>query len=158
VLVSRAIADTLILMLASAVTVGIAFAVGFQLHGSALDGLAAFGLVVAFGFAFEWVFVTLGLLAGNAQAAQGMGMIVFPFAFISSAYVQVASMPSWLQPFARHQPLTYMVDSVRALTLGPHADALLGHPAGYFVTRALIWALAIIAISLPLAVAKYRRG
>jgi ABC-2 type transport system permease protein len=158
VLVARAIADTAILTLASAVTIGIAFAVGFRLHGSALDGLAAFGLVIVFGFAFEWVFVTLGLLAGNAQAAQGMGMIVFPFAFISSAYVAVASMPGWLQVFAKHQPLTYMVDAVRALTLGPHAHALLGHPVGYFVVRALIWALAIIAISLPLAVIKYRRG
>ena len=120
-----------------AVTVGIAFAVGFRLHGSALDGLAAFGLVILFGFAFEWLFVTMGLFAGNAQAAQGMGMIVFPFAFISSAYIPVATMPGWLQVFAAHQPLTYMVDAVRALTLGPHAQALLGHPAGYFVTRAL---------------------
>jgi ABC-2 type transport system permease protein len=158
VLVARAIADTAILALASAVTVAIAFAVGFRLHGSALEGLAAFGLVVAFGFAFEWVFVTLGLFAGNAQAAQGMGMIVFPFAFISSAYVPVASMPGWLQVFAKHQPLTYMVDSVRALTLGPRAQPFLGHPPSYFVTRALIWSLAIVAVSLPIAVAKYRRG
>ena len=50
-----------------------------------------------------------------------MGMIVFPFAFVSSAYVPVSSMPSWLQVFAKHQPLTYMVDAVRSLTLGPHA-------------------------------------
>jgi ABC transporter DrrB family efflux protein len=158
VLAARAIADTTILALASAVTIGIAFAVGFRLHGSAIEGLAAFGLVVVFGFAFEWVFITLGLLAGNAQAAQGMGMIVFPFAFISSAYVPVASMPGWLQVFAKHQPLTYMVDSARALTLGPHAHALLGHPASYFISRALIWAAGIIAVSLPIAVAKYRRG
>ena len=158
VLTARAIADTAILTLASAVTVAIAFAVGFRLHGSALEGLAAFGLVIAFGFAFEWVFVTLGLFAGNAQAAQGLGMIVFPFAFISSAYVPVASMPGWLQVFAAHQPLTYMVDSVRALTLGPDAEPLLGHPTSYFVTRALIWAAAILAVFLPLAVAKYRRG
>jgi ABC-2 type transport system permease protein len=158
VLAARAIADTAILTLASAVTVGIAFAVGFRLHGSALEGLAAFGLVIAFGFTFEWLFVTMGLFAGNAQAAQGMGMIVFPFAFISSAYVPAASMPSWLQVFASHQPLTYMVNAVRALTLGPEAHALLGHPAGYFVARALIWSAAIVAVSLPLAVAKYRRG
>ncbi|HTR79619.1 MAG TPA: ABC transporter permease [Gemmatimonadaceae bacterium] len=158
VLIARAIADTAILALASAVTVGIAFAVGFQLHGSAVEGLAAFGLVIVFGFAFEWVFVTMGLFAGNAQAAQGMGMIVFPFAFISSAYVPVASMPGWLQAFAAHQPLTYMVDSVRALTLGPDAEGLLGHPTSYFVTRALIWTVAIIAVFLPVAVAKYRRG
>jgi ABC-2 type transport system permease protein len=158
VLVARAIADTAILALACAVTVGIAFAVGFRLHGSALDGLAAFGLVIAFGFTFEWLFITMGLFAGNAQAAQGMGMIVFPFTFISSAYIPVKTMPAWLQVFAKHQPLTYMTDSVRALTLGPHARALLGHPSSYYVTRASVWALAIIAVSLPLAVAKYRRG
>ena len=150
VLTARALADTAILTLASAVTVAIAFAVGFRLHGSFLDGLAAFGLVVVFGFAFEWVFITLGLLAGNGQAAQGMGMIVFPFAFISSAYIPVATMPGWLQVFARHQPLTPMVDAVRALTLG--------QPASHFVTRALLWALALVLVSAPLAVAKYRRG
>jgi ABC-type multidrug transport system permease subunit len=87
-----------------------------------------------------------------------MGMIVFPFAFISSAYIPVSTMPGWLQVFAKHQPLTYMVDSVRALTLGQHAHALLGHSSSYFVMRALIWAAAIIAITLPIAVAKYRRG
>ena len=158
VLAARAIADTAILTLASAVTVAIAFAVGFRLHGSALDGLAAFGLVVVFGFAFEWLFVTMGLLAGNGQAAQGMGMIVFPFAFISSAYVPVASMPGWLQVFAEHQPLTTMVDAVRALTLGSHAQVLLGHPTSYYVARALVWAAAILAVSAPLAVARYQRG
>jgi ABC transporter DrrB family efflux protein len=158
VLAARAIADTAILTLASAVTVGIAFAVGFRLHASALDGLAAFGLVVLFGFAFEWLFVTMGLFAGNPQAAQGMGMIVFPLAFISSAYIPVHTMPGWLQAFANHQPLTPMVDSVRALTLGPRAHQLLGHPTSYFVSHALIWALAIVAVSLPIAVAKYRRG
>ncbi len=158
VLAARAIADTAILTLASAVTIGIAFAVGFRLHGTALEGLAAFGLVIVFGFAFEWVFVAMGLFSSDAQAAQGMGMIVFPFAFISSAYVPVASMPGWLRVFAEHQPLTYMVDAVRALTLGPDADALLGHPAGYFVTRALLWTVAIMAVFLPLAISKYRRG
>jgi ABC-2 type transport system permease protein len=158
VLAARAAADTAIFAWSSAFTVAIAFAVGFRLHGSALDGLAAFGLVVTFGFAFEWVFIAMGLFAGNAQAAQGMGMIVFPFAFVSSAYVPVSSMPGWLQVFAAHQPLTYMVDAVRALTLGPDAQALLGHPTSYFVSRALLWALAIVAVALPVAVAKYRRG
>src|SRR6266536_377959 len=150
VLAARAIADTAILTLAAAVTVAIAFAVGFRLRGTAVDGLAACGLVIAFGFAFEWVFITLGLFAGNGQAAQGMGMIVFPFAFISSAYIPVSSMPGWLQVFARHQPATAMVDAVRALTLG--------QPASAAVARALLWALGIVLVSAPLAVAKYRRG
>ena len=158
VLIARAAADTAILAWSTAFTAAVAFAVGFTLHGSALEGLAAFGLVVLFGFAFEWVFITMGLFAGSAQAAQGMGMIVFPFAFVSSAYVPVSSMPSWLRVFAEHQPLTYMVDAVRALTLGPHAQALLGHPSSYFVSRSLVWTLAIIAVALPVAVVKYRRG
>ena len=158
VLAARALADTAILALASAITVAIAFAVGFRLHGSVLDGLAAFGLVVLFGFAFEWLFVGMGLLAGNAQAAQGMGMIVFPLVFISSAYVTVASMPGWLQVFAKYQPLTYMVDSVRALTLGSRAQVELGHAPSYYVVRAVVWAAAIVAVCAPLAVARYRRG
>ena len=70
----------------------------------------------------------MGLFAGNAQAAQGMGMIVFPFALISSAYVPVSSMPELAAGIRQHQPLTYMVDAVRSLTLGPDAQALLGHP------------------------------
>jgi ABC-2 type transport system permease protein len=158
VLAARAMADTAIFAWSTAFTAGIAFAVGFRLHGSGIDGLAAFGLVVAFGFALEWLFITMGLFAGTAQAAQGLGMIVFPFAFVSSAYVPVNSMPSWLQAFANHQPLTYMVDAVRSLTLGPHAQALLGHTSSFYVTRALIWTVAILAVSLPLAVVKYRRG
>jgi ABC-2 type transport system permease protein len=158
VLTARVMADTTILTWSTAFTAAIAFAVGFRLHGSAVDGLAAFGLVILFGFAFEWLFITMGLFAGNAQAAQGMGMIVFPLAFVSSAYVPVSSMPGWLQVFAKHQPLTYMVDAVRSLTLGPRAQALLGHPTSYFVVRALLWTLAILAVFVPLAVAKYRRG
>jgi ABC-2 type transport system permease protein len=158
VLAGRALADTAILIWSLGVTVALGFVVGFGLHGSLLDGLAAFGLVVAFGYAFEWVFIAVGLFAGNAQAAQGITLLVFPLTFLSSAYVPVESMPAGLQAFAEHQPLTYMVDSVRALTLGADAEALLGHPASYFVTRALLWALAILAVSATVAVARYRRG
>jgi ABC-2 type transport system permease protein len=158
VLTARAIADTAILCLAAAVTVAIAFAVGFRLHGSVVDGLAAFGLVILFGFAFEWVFITLGLLAGSSQAAQATGMIVFPLAFISSAYIPVSTMPGWVQTFADHQPLTPMVDTIRALTLGPRAEAILGHSAGHYLASSLIWAAAILAVAVPVAVARYRRG
>src|SRR3954454_677367 len=157
-LTARALADTAILILSSVVTVAIAFAVGFRLEGSMRGALAAFGLVVVYGFALEWAFITIGLFAGSGQAAQGMGMIVFPFAFISSAYVPVASMPGWLQVFANNQPLTSMVDSVRALTLGSRAEVLIGHPASFYLVRALVWTVAILAVGTPAAIAKYRRG
>jgi len=158
VLAARVLADTAILALSAAVTTAIAFAVGFRLHGSIVDGVAAFGLVIVFGFAFEWLFVAMGLFAGTSQAAQAMGMIVFPLAFVSSAYVTVASMPGWLQVFAKNQPLTDMVDAVRGLTLGSRARVELGHPSPYYIARSLVWAAAILAASIPLATAKYRRG
>jgi ABC-type multidrug transport system permease subunit len=83
---------------------------------------------------------------------------VFPFTFISSAYVPVASMPGWLQAFASHQPITYMVDAVRALTQGPAAEALIGHSAGYLVIRSLLWAAGLVAVFAPLAALRYRRS
>jgi ABC-2 type transport system permease protein len=104
-----------------------------------------------------WLFVTIGLVAGNAQAAEGMSLLVFPLTFVSSAYVPVGSMPGWLQAVARYQPVTFMVDSVRALCLGDRAQVVLGHDAGYLAVRALLWAAAIVAVFAPLAVARFRR-
>jgi ABC transporter DrrB family efflux protein len=157
-LAGRAVADTAMQIWGLLVTTAIGFAVGFRIHGTVADALLAFGLLVVFGFAFEWLFITLGMFAGNAQAAQGLALLVFPLTFVSSAYVPVETMPGWLQAFAEHQPLTAMVNAVRALTQGPAAEALLGHPASYFVGRSLLWTVAIVAIFAPLAVARYRRG
>ena len=111
----RALAETLLVVWGAAVTTAIGFLVGFRPAGSLADSLIAFGLVVVFGFAFTWLFIVIGLFAGSAQAAQGMSLLVFPLTFVSSAYVPVETMPGWMQPIAQHQPITYMVDSVRAL-------------------------------------------
>jgi ABC transporter DrrB family efflux protein len=158
VLVGRAFADTATLIWGLAITTAIGFAVGFRFHGSTAAALLAFVLCVVFGFALEWVFITLGLFAGNAQAAQGMAFVFFPFTFVSSAYVPVSSMPGWLQAVAEHQPITFMVDAVRALVLGAQSETILGHDAGYFVIRALLWSAGIFAVFAPLAVARFRRG
>jgi ABC-type multidrug transport system permease subunit len=158
VLAGRALSDTALLVWSLGITTAVGFAVGFRIHGGVGDALAAFGLLLVFGFAFEWMFITLGLVAGTAQAAQGLALMVFPLTFVSSAYVPVESMPGWMQPVAEHQPVTVMVDAVRALTQGPAAEALLGHGAEWYVVRALAWSAAILAVFVPLAVARYRRG
>jgi ABC-2 type transport system permease protein len=150
VLTARALADTAVLAWLLGFTVAVGFAVGFRLGGTALEGLAAFGLVIVFGFVFEWVFIALGLLTGDPQAAQGAGLLVFPLTFVSSAYVPVDSLPGPLEAFAEHQPITYMVDAVRALALG--------QPSGHSVTWALVWSAVILAVAVPVAVARYRRG
>ena len=100
-----------------------------------LGGLAAFGLCLLFGLVFTVVFIVIGLVAPNAQAAQGMSMIAFILAFISSTYVPVHTMPGWMQPFARYQPITPMVNAVRSLIAGTGGDVglalnLVRGPAG----------------------------
>jgi ABC-2 type transport system permease protein len=104
------------------------------------------------------VFILLGLTGQDRAGHAGMALLVFPFTFVSSAYVPVETMPGWMQLIAEHHPITFMVNAVRALTQGPAAEALLGHPASYFVGRSLLWTVAIVAIFAPLAVARYRRG
>jgi ABC transporter DrrB family efflux protein len=150
VLTGRALAETALLALNLVVTAAIGFAVGFRLDGSAAAGLAALGLCILFGFACTWLFLVLGLLAGNAQAAQGMALLVFPLTFVSSAYVPVSSMPGWMRPVAQHQPVTALVDTVRSLTLG--------HGGGEHLTAALLWCAGLVAAFAPLAVARFRRG
>jgi len=158
VIAGRALADTGMLAWGTAVTTAIGFAVGFRLHASALDAIAAFALCVLFGFAFCWLFMTMGLIARNAQAAQGMSLLIFPLSFVSSAYVPVRTMPGWMQAFAKNQPLTAMVDAVRLLTGGHAARVLVGHSMAHEVIAALLWSVGLIAVFGPIAVARYRRG
>ena len=153
----RALAETALVIWGAAVTTAIGFLVGFRPAGSLTDSLIAFGLVIVFGFAFTWLFIVIGLHAGSAQAAQGMSLLVFPLTFVSSAYVPVDTMPGWMQPIAQHQPITYMVDSVRAWVIDDPV-AVLGHSAGYFTVRALLWSVAIVAVFAPIAVSRYRSG
>ena len=148
--------DTVIVAWGVAVTVAMGFAVGFRLHGSVAQALAACALCVLCGFAFLWMFVSIGLVAGNAQSAQGMSMAVYPLIFISSAYVRVGTLPGWLQPIATYQPVTIMSNAVRSLALGNPAAAGLGHTTTYWVLLSLVWAAGLAVMFAPLAIIRYR--
>ncbi|MGE5334153.1 MAG: ABC transporter permease [Nitrososphaerota archaeon] len=157
IIAGRVLADTVLVLWAVLLTSILGFVVGFRLHASLLSALAALGLCVLFAFAFEWMFVTVGLFAGNAQAAQGMTLIVMPLTFVSSAYVPVSTMPSWLQGFADNQPITVMVNAVRSPTDGALVQPMLHHDATYFVWASMVWTVIIIAIFAPLAIARFNR-
>jgi ABC-2 type transport system permease protein len=113
--------------------------------------VAAYALIVVFGVAFGWVFITLGLFAGGGQAAQGMALLVFPFTFVSSAYVPVGSMPGWMQAFAEHQPITAMTNAVRALMQGGPGAIGIEHTTGHWIVVSLLWSAALLAVFVPLA-------
>jgi len=157
-LAGRAVADTVWGSWGLVVCSAVGLAVGFRPHGAVLGDLAALGLCALYGLAFEWLFIFIGLVSGSPQAAQGFAFMVFPLTFVSSAYVPVSSMPGWLQAFAAHQPVTYMVGAVRALTLGDRATAVLGHSATYFTGWSCAWVGGITAVFGVLAVAQYRRS
>ena len=137
-------------------TLAVGFAVGFRPGGTVSDTLVAIGLTVLFGFAFCWLFILIGLVAGSAQAAQGMSMIVFPLTFVSSAYVAVETMPGWMQRSPATSRSRRWSNTVRAWLVDDPV-ASLGHSPGYFTARALLWVVALVAVLAPLATAAYTK-
>jgi ABC-2 type transport system permease protein len=124
--------------------------IGFNFSGSVGEVIAGIALLLLIGYAFSWVFAFIGLVSSSPEASNAYGFtILFPVTFVSSAFVPVDSMPSWLQPIAAHNPFTYMVNAARAL--------FLGIPAGDNVWLALLWTLGIIAVFAPLAALRYSR-
>lgn len=154
----RAGADTALVLWGTLVMTAVGFAVGFRLTGSVGQGIAALPLTVLYGFAFVWVFLLLGLVAGNPQAAQSLAFLVFPLTFVSSAFVPVSSMPGWMQAFASHQPMTLMCNAVRILTGGSAAQHLLGHSLSYYLVGSLLWTAGIVVVFAPLTVWKLKRS
>jgi len=151
IMVGRSIADTSLVAWGVLTTAIIGFAVGFRPAGSVLHVLAGFGLIIVAAAAFSWIFIVLGLVSGNAQAAQGMSMLIIPFSFISSANVPVSSMPGWLQPFAANQPISVIINAVRSLMVGGTGVIGIGHTTTYWVVLRLIWSAGIALVFATIA-------
>jgi ABC transporter DrrB family efflux protein len=151
VLVGRTLADLTRNVFVVALMTGVGFLVGFHVHTNAAKLIAAMLLVLLFGYALAWVFATVGLLLANPESAQAAAFpVMAPLVFASSAFVPVASMPGWLQPFAAHQPVSVTASAARAL--------ILGTPATSDVLQALAWVAGILLVFVPLAVWRYRRA
>jgi ABC transporter DrrB family efflux protein len=158
VVAGRSLADGALTSWTLLVNLVLGFAVGFRTHGGIAAAVGAFALMLVVTYVFSWVFLTLGLVGGNAQAAQGMAtLLVVPFTFLSGAYVPVDSMPGWLQSFAEHQPITVMINAVRSLMLGSTEAAGVGHTTAYWVGLSLLWCAGILAVFSSLAVARFAR-
>jgi ABC transporter DrrB family efflux protein len=154
----RSLADSTLVTWTMLVSAALSVAVGFRTHADAGPIIVAVALMLLETYVFSWVFLTLGLVASNAQAAQGMSsLVVVPFAFLSSAYVPVSSMPGWLQPVAAHQPMTVIINAVRSLMLGGTQAAGVGHTTTYWVMLSLVWSAGILAAFASIAVWRFTR-
>jgi ABC transporter DrrB family efflux protein len=151
VLSGRLLADVGTNTIQLAVMLGVGLAAGFRFSADAGRVAAGIALLLLLGYAFSWVFAFIGLTASSPEASNAYGFtILFPLTFISSAFVPVASMPGWLQSFAKVNPFTTMVDALRSLFLGT--------PAGNDVWGAAVWAVGITVVFAALSIWRYRRA
>jgi ABC-2 type transport system permease protein len=128
---------------------GVAFLIGFRPHAGPLDWLAAVGVLLAFVLAVSSLAAAIGLIAKSPEAANGFTFVIMFLPYASSAFVPVDTMPPAIQGFARHQPITPVIETLRGL--------LLGTPVGSNPWVALAWCGGILAVSIAVSGVLFRR-
>lgn len=136
-------------LVATGVVIGVGLAVGWRPAAGPAQWAAAIGLLVLFVLAVSWLSAALGLLAGSPETANGFTFLVLFLPYVSSAFVPVSTMPSFLQGFAEHQPVTPVIETMRGL--------LVGGPIGSDGWLAVGWCLLILAVSWTGAGMLFRR-
>ena len=127
----------------------VAFLVGFRPEANVLEWFQIVGLILLFSFAISWVGAVMGLIARSIEAVNWIGfLVVFPLTFASAAFVPTASMPWALRLFAENQPVTQVIEALRAL--------MVGTPIGNHGILAVAWCIGIIVIAVPLTAYLFR--
>ncbi len=143
VLLGHVVASLLRNMVATALVIGVALAVGWRPNAGPVDWLLAIGMVLVFILAISWLAAAGGLLAGSPEAANGMTMLLMFIPYVSTAFVPADTMPSWMQGFAKHQPMTPVIETLRGLWMGT--------PIGHQAVWALAWCGGILLVSVVAA-------
>lgn len=123
-------------LVATGVVIGVALLVGFRPHAGFVEWLGAFGVIILFILAFTWLYAAIGLVAGSPSAASGYGFALLFLPYLSSAFVPTNTMPVWLRGVANNQPITPVIETIRAL--------LTDTPMHNHVWWAMGWCLLII--------------
>jgi len=149
VLTGQVLAAVVRNMIATAVVIGVAVAIGFRPQAGFVDWLIIAGILVLYMLAITWIGVICGLIAKTPESAGTMPFLLFVLPYVSSGFAPVDSMPAGLRWFAENQPITPIVDSLRAL--------MLDMPYGNSLPLALIWSVGIIVVTFTIAVQIYKR-
>lgn len=134
-------------LVATAVVIGIGFALGFRPDAGPADWLVALGIVTLWILAITCVFAVIGLIAGSPEAANGYGFIILFLPYLSSAFVPVDTMPDWIAPLATHQPVTPIIETVRAALIGGSGQML----------TSVAWCVALIVVAAALGAWRFPR-
>ena len=156
VLTGRTVADLARNLFTVVIMLIVGFIVGFRPGGIPFEFLLGILVLMGFSFAFSWISAFVGLTVRSVEAAQSFGFIwIFPLTFASSAFVPVATMPSWLQAFARHNPVSVLADALRGLF---HVNPLLtAADTRSALIQSVAWILGILLVFIPISVLRYRR-
>ncbi len=132
-----------------AIVIGVALIMGFRTGASVAAWLAVAGILILFTLALTWVAVIAGLSAKTVDGASAFSYPLIFLPFISSAFVPTDSMPGPVAWFAENQPVTSIVDTLRAL--------FAQEPVGSDSWIALAWLVGILIVAYAIAIAIYRR-
>ncbi|MFJ9368712.1 ABC transporter permease [Nocardia sp. NPDC101769] len=161
VLMGRTLSDLVVNVLALAVMVVCGYLVGWRINGSIMDAVLAFGVILLFAFAMSWVGAITGLVSPSVEVAQSAGLIwLFPLTFISSAFISGETLPGPLRTVAAWNPITAVSAAGRKLFDNgspPSFKPATGWPADHCVEYSIYCSLAILAISVPIALLQYRK-
>lgn len=125
-------------------------ALGFRSSASLLDWLAIAGILILFTFAFSWLMAIMGVVAKSVEGVQWLSfVIIFPLTFASTAFVPSEGMNKYLKAFAENQPISQVIEAVRAL--------MLGTPIGNHGWLSVMWCLIMLVVAVPLAAFLFKR-
>ena len=133
--------------------------VGWRIHTDVPHAVAGFGLLVLVAFTMLWLGMLLGSVVRSADAAQGIVFVViFPLTFIANAFVPAGTLPDVLKHFSDWNPVSALAAGIRTLFGNPTATPdgaawPLQHP----VVSSLLWCALLLAVTVPLAIAAYRK-
>jgi ABC-2 type transport system permease protein len=150
VMMGHVTADLVRNLIQSLIMISVGLLVGFRPNASVQEWFLIAALVLLFTFAISWIAAIMGLLAKTVEAVQWMGFfLIFPLTFASAAFAPTSTMPKALRYFAENQPVTQVIEAIRAL--------MIGSPIGNHGFWAIIWCIGIIAVTIPIAAYLFRR-
>ncbi|WP_425262342.1 ABC transporter permease [Paenibacillus pectinilyticus] len=137
-------------LLATCLVFGVALLVGFRPNATFIEWLGAIGIIILFILTFTWLFAAIGLVTGSPTTASSYGFALLFLPYLSSAFVPTNTMPSWLQGFANHQPITPVIETIRGL--------LTGTPVMNHAWWAIGWCAAILIMAIGWCILSFRRN
>jgi ABC-2 type transport system permease protein/oleandomycin transport system permease protein len=159
VLTGRTVSDAVRNLFVVLLMTGVGYAIGFRFTGGFMAAVGAILLAILFGHAFSWLSALMGLSIRDVESTQAASFAsIFPFVFASSAFVPIASMPGWLQAFAKVNPITLAVNGVRSLTFDPQTvHAVVGGTRTTHLMQGLAAIAVMLILFVPLSIRAYRK-